>query len=67
MLCRMAEQGGEKRVSADDIYRYLRGGLSCSAHAESIYETFEMRSYNASDVLFFKATDGFTGRSSAAY
>ncbi len=61
VLCRIAEQRGGKHVSADDIYRYLRGGLTCSAHAEGIYETFEMRPYDASDVLFFRATDGVHG------
>lgn len=66
-LCKLAKDRGQKRISADDIYLYLRGGLNCSAHSEGMYQTYEMRPYDASDVLFFKATDGFTGRASAAY
>jgi acyl transferase domain-containing protein/thioesterase domain-containing protein/SAM-dependent methyltransferase len=66
-LCKLAKERGQKRISADDIYLYLRGGLNCSAHSEGMYQTYDMRPYDASDVLFFKATDGFTGRASAAY
>ena len=66
-LARMARERGQKRISADDIYLYVRGGLTCSAHSEGIYQTYEMRPYTASDVLFFTATDGFTGRATAAF
>ncbi len=66
-LARMARERGQKRISADDIYLYVRGGLTCSAHSEGIYQTYEMRPYTASDVLFFTATDGFTGRATEAY
>ncbi len=66
-LARMAKDRGDRRVAADDIYLYLRGGLTCSEQAEGIYQIYEMKDYTASDVLFFKATDGFTGRASALY
>ncbi|MFI8356847.1 SDR family NAD(P)-dependent oxidoreductase [Streptomyces cyaneofuscatus] len=66
-LARMAKERGDRRVAADDIYLYLRGGLTCSEQAEGIYQIYEMKDYTASDVLFFKATDGFTGRASALY
>jgi pimeloyl-ACP methyl ester carboxylesterase/acyl carrier protein/SAM-dependent methyltransferase len=66
-LARLAKERGGRRISTDDIYLYLRGGLVCSGHAEGIYQLFEMKPYDASDVLFFKATDGFTGRASEIY
>ncbi|WTD06560.1 alpha/beta fold hydrolase [Streptomyces albidoflavus] len=66
-LARLAKERGDRRVAADDIYLYLRGGLTCSEQAEGIYQIYEMQDYTASDVLFFKATDGFTGRASALY
>jgi acyl transferase domain-containing protein/SAM-dependent methyltransferase len=66
-LARLTKEKGNKRVSADDIYLYLRGGIACSEHSEGIYQMYPMTPYTASDVLYFKATDGFTGRASAMY
>ncbi|WP_020480252.1 SDR family NAD(P)-dependent oxidoreductase [Nocardiopsis kunsanensis] len=66
-LAKLAKERGQKRISADDIYFYLSGGLTCSAHSEGIYQQYEMLPYDASPVLFFQATDGFTGRASALY
>jgi acyl transferase domain-containing protein/SAM-dependent methyltransferase len=66
-LARMCKERGNRRVPVDDIYMYLRGGLACSEHAEGIYQMYQMKPYDASDVLFFKATDGFTGRASEMY
>ncbi|MGN9913461.1 SDR family NAD(P)-dependent oxidoreductase [Phytohabitans sp. LJ34] len=66
-LARLAKERSGKLLDVDDIYHYLRGGMECSAHAEGIYQTYKMRPYDASNVLFFRALDGFTGRSSAMY
>jgi thioesterase domain-containing protein/ubiquinone/menaquinone biosynthesis C-methylase UbiE/acyl carrier protein len=66
-LAKLVKERGQTRISADEIYKYLRGGLVCSEHAEGIYQMYPMRPYDASDLLFFKATDGFTGRASAVY
>ncbi|MEZ7002866.1 alpha/beta fold hydrolase [Streptomyces sp. AD55] len=66
-LARLAKERGGRRLAADDVYRYLKGGLTCSEQAEGIYQVYDMRDYTASDVLFFKAIDGFTGRASALY
>jgi thioesterase domain-containing protein/SAM-dependent methyltransferase/acyl carrier protein len=66
-LARLAKERSGKRLGVDDIYRYLRGGIECSTHAEGIYQIYQMRPYDASDVLFFRAMDGFTGRASKVY
>lgn len=66
-LAKLAKERGNKRVSEQDIYRYLRGGLECSAQSEGIYQIYKMRQYDASDILFFRATDGFTGKASELY
>ncbi|XYH97119.1 SDR family NAD(P)-dependent oxidoreductase [Sorangium sp. So ce1128] len=68
-LAKMAAERGSKRMSADDIFLFLRGGLLCSEFAEGIYQLYEsrMKPYDASDVLFFRAMDGFVGKSSAMY
>jgi SAM-dependent methyltransferase len=66
-LARLAKERSGKRLGVEDIYRYLRGGMECSTYAEGIYQIYKMRPYDASDVLFFRALDGFTGRSSRVY
>lgn len=66
-LARLAKERSGKRLSVDDIYRYLRGGMDTSEHAEGMYQIYKMHPYDASDVLFFRAMDGFTGRSSRLY
>ncbi|MFD0746310.1 beta-ketoacyl synthase N-terminal-like domain-containing protein [Phytohabitans flavus] len=66
-MARLAKERSGKLLDVEDVYRYLRGGLECSAHAEGIYQIYKMRPYDASDVLFLRALDGFTGRSSQMY
>ncbi len=66
-LARLAKARSGKRLAVEDIYRYLRGGMDTSEHSEGIYQIYKMRPYDASDVLFFRAMDGFTGRSSRLY
>jgi acyl transferase domain-containing protein/thioesterase domain-containing protein/NAD(P)-dependent dehydrogenase (short-subunit alcohol dehydrogenase family) len=66
-LAWIAKERGRKRIAVDDIYRFLRGGTVCADHSAGLYQMYKMRYYDASDVLFFKALDGFTGKSSAIY
>ncbi|WP_394829330.1 SDR family NAD(P)-dependent oxidoreductase [Pendulispora albinea] len=66
-LARLAKERGKKRMSVEDIYLYLKGGLLVSENAEGIYQLHPMRPYDASDVLFFRAMDGFTGRATEKY
>ncbi|MPZ78879.1 MAG: SDR family NAD(P)-dependent oxidoreductase [Actinophytocola sp.] len=66
-LARLAKERTDRRMAAEDIYLYLRGGLVCSEQAEGIYQQYKMVDYTASDVTFFKAMDGFTGKASSLY
>lgn len=66
-LAQLAKERGNKRMSVDDIFLYLRGGLLCSEIAEGIYQVYQPKRYEASDVLFFKALDGFTGKATLAF
>lgn len=66
-LAKLAKERGKKRMSTDDIFLYLRGGLLCSEFSEGIYQCYKPQPYDASDILFFRATDGFTGQATAAY
>ncbi|SIO84434.1 SDR family NAD(P)-dependent oxidoreductase [Nocardiopsis sp. JB363] len=66
-LARLVHQrtGGQGRM--EDVYHYLRGGLTMSEHSAGLYQQAELRPYDASDVLFIRALDGFVGRSSEVY
>jgi thioesterase domain-containing protein len=66
-MARLAKQRGGSPISVEDIYRYLKGGLLCSEQAEGMYQIYEARPISDTDLLFFKATDGFTGKASAQY
>lgn len=66
-LASLVKERGQGLMSKEDIFRYLRGALLCSEFSEGMYQTYKPEPYEASDVLFFRATDGFTGRASLAY
>lgn len=66
-MARLAKQRGGTPISVEDIYRYLKGGLLCSEQAEGMYQIYKTRPISDTDLLFFKATDGFTGKASAQY
>ncbi|NUR57967.1 MAG: hypothetical protein HOV87_04595, partial [Catenulispora sp.] len=66
-LAWIAKERGNKRIAVEDIYHFLRGGTVCADHSAGLYQMYKMRYFDASDVLFFKALDGFTGKSSAIY
>lgn len=66
-LTRLVHERSAGAGRIEDIYHYLRGGLSMSEHSAGLYQVAELAPYNASPVLFIRALDGFVGRSSAVY
>ncbi|WP_300081961.1 SDR family NAD(P)-dependent oxidoreductase [Propioniciclava sp.] len=66
-LAEMVAQRTGGVVSPPDAYRYLRAGITLSEHSAGLYQQAELAPYDCSPVTFFHATDGFVGKSSAAF
>jgi len=58
-LARLVSERSSGKVSEHDIYRALLGTLAVSNFTGEAFKRFSIKSYNASDVLFLRAGQGF--------
>ncbi len=61
-LAKLAKEKGNKLIEVDEIYNYIKGGLTVSDYSEETYLVHKPQPYYASDVLFLKSTNGFVGK-----
>jgi acyl transferase domain-containing protein len=58
-LARLVKERSQTHVELDEIYNFIQGGIVVSEHTEEMHKNHRPLPYDASDVLYFKTTEGF--------
>jgi acyl transferase domain-containing protein/NADP-dependent 3-hydroxy acid dehydrogenase YdfG len=58
-LARLVKQKSNRAMTVEDIYNCIKGSVDVNLFSEEMYKTYVPKEYNASEVLFFKASQGF--------
>lgn len=61
-IAKLAKERGKSPLNTEDIYNYIAGACRLNDYAGSTYDSYKPQPYSGSDVLYFKATDGFVGK-----
>ncbi|HZG81614.1 MAG TPA: beta-ketoacyl synthase N-terminal-like domain-containing protein, partial [Brevibacillus sp.] len=61
-IAKLAKERGKSPLNTEDIYNYIAGACRLNDYAGSTYDSYRPQPYSGSDVLYFKATDGFVGK-----
>lgn len=58
-LAHIVKERSNRAMSVEDIYNSIRGSVDVNLFSEQMYKTYVPKKYDASEVLYFKATEGF--------
>lgn len=58
-LAKIVKERSNRAMSLEDIYNSIRGSVDVNLFSEEMYKTYVPKKYDASEVLYFKATEGF--------